>query len=82
MRDLRLNTRESENQDSVFTLRPLIDLVARIGWGQQRARERTKDASCDGHLVRPVDPAAVGKVVADLGSPWKATPEMPTIWIS
>jgi two-component system CheB/CheR fusion protein len=31
-----------------------ICLIALTGWGQEGDRERTRDAGCDDHLVKPV----------------------------
>jgi len=44
--------------------RPL--LVALTGWGQEEDRRRTEDAGFDAHLVKPVDEAALGKLLDDL----------------
>jgi CheY-like chemotaxis protein len=41
-----------------------MQLVALTGWGQEADRRRTKDAGFDEHLVKPVDPAALEKVLA------------------
>ena len=44
--------------------RPL--LVALTGWGQDEDRRRTEEAGFDAHLVKPVDEAALGKMLDDL----------------
>ncbi|HJZ91145.1 MAG TPA: hypothetical protein VKE40_09750 [Gemmataceae bacterium] len=41
-------------------------LIAVTGWGQESDREQSRDAGFDHHLVKPVDPAAVMKLVASL----------------
>ena len=39
-------------------------IVALTGWGQEEDRRRSKDAGFDGHLIKPVDYAALMKVLA------------------
>ncbi len=34
-----------------------IVIAALTGWGQERDRRESRDAGCDLHLVKPVDPA-------------------------
>ena len=41
-------------------------LVAMTGWGQEEDRRRTARAGFDGHLVKPVDYAAVASLLAAL----------------
>jgi PAS domain S-box-containing protein len=41
-------------------------VVALTGWGQPHARGASREAGFDHHLVKPVDPAALGKLLADL----------------
>jgi signal transduction histidine kinase/ActR/RegA family two-component response regulator len=43
-----------------------IFLVALTGWGQEEDRRRTHEAGFDKHLVKPVDPNELLRVVADL----------------
>jgi CheY-like chemotaxis protein/two-component sensor histidine kinase len=45
--------------------RPL--LVAVTGWGQDEDRRRTEEAGFDAHLVKPVDEAALVRLLDDLG---------------
>jgi CheY-like chemotaxis protein/two-component sensor histidine kinase len=52
--------REQQGQPS----RPL--LVALTGWGQDEDRRRSEEAGFDAHLVKPVDEAALGKLLDDL----------------
>jgi CheY-like chemotaxis protein len=40
-------------------------LVAMTGWGQDQDRRRSKEAGFGYHLVKPVDPAALEKLLAD-----------------
>ena len=41
-------------------------LVDPTGWGQDEDRERSKKSGFDAHLVKPVDEAALRKVLAEL----------------
>jgi PAS domain S-box-containing protein len=41
-------------------------LVALTGWGQQEDRQKSKAAGFDGHLVKPVDHAALMRLLAEL----------------
>jgi len=41
-------------------------LVALTGWGQDEDRRKSRDAGFDAHLVKPVDPAALMKLLAEL----------------
>ncbi|MGH8512784.1 MAG: response regulator, partial [Gammaproteobacteria bacterium] len=43
-------------------------LVALTGWGQDNDRQKSKEAGFDGHLVKPVDHAALTKLLAELGA--------------
>ncbi|WP_169796560.1 CheR family methyltransferase [Chondromyces crocatus] len=43
-------------------------LVAMTGWGQDEDRRRSKEAGFDHHLVKPVEPSLLWKIVADLAS--------------
>ena len=54
----RIRERKGENG------RPL--LVALTGWGQDEDRDRSKEAGFDAHLVKPVDEAALCKLLAGL----------------
>jgi CheY-like chemotaxis protein len=40
-----------------------IRIVALTGWGQERDRERTREAGMDGHLVKPVSPVELASVL-------------------
>jgi len=40
-------------------------LVALTGWGQHEDRERSREAGFDEHLVKPADPAALERLLAD-----------------
>jgi signal transduction histidine kinase len=43
-----------------------IVIVALTGWGQEEDRRRSKEAGFDGHLVKPVDYAALTNLLAEL----------------
>lgn len=38
-------------------------IIALTGWGQEQDRERSRDAGCDAHLVKPVDLDALEKLL-------------------
>jgi CheY-like chemotaxis protein len=40
-----------------------MSVVAVTGYGHEEARARSRDAGFDGHLVKPVDPAALADVL-------------------
>ena len=44
-------------------------LVALTGWGAEEDRRRSHEAGFDHHMVKPVDPAALEKLLAGLGPP-------------
>jgi len=50
--------REQQDQKS-------LKLVALTGWGQEEDRRRTKEAGFDAHLLKPIDLAALTKLLAD-----------------
>jgi len=41
-------------------------LVAVTGWGQDEDRQRSEDVGMDLHMVKPVEPAALDRVLAGL----------------
>jgi len=43
-----------------------IIIIAQTGWGQEEDRQRTHKAGFDHHLVKPVDPQALMKLLAGL----------------
>jgi PAS domain S-box-containing protein len=43
-------------------------LIAQTGWGQDDDRQRTEQAGFDGHLVKPVDPSALMRLLAALSA--------------
>jgi CheY-like chemotaxis protein len=40
-------------------------LIAVTGWGQQEDRRRSQDAGFDAHLVKPIDPAELEKLLSE-----------------
>ena len=42
-----------------------IVIIALTGWGQDTDRERSREAECDGHLVKPVDLSVLNKLLND-----------------
>ncbi|HKH46805.1 MAG TPA: PAS domain S-box protein [Thermoanaerobaculia bacterium] len=42
-------------------------IIALTGWGQEEDRARSKEAGCDGHLVKPVELADLEKLLAEPG---------------
>ena len=42
-----------------------ITLVALTGWGQEHDRQRTREAGFDGHLLKPIDPVVLEKLLAE-----------------
>ncbi len=44
-------------------------LVALTGWGQEEDRRRTAEAGFDHHLVKPVDPAELERLLGSLPTP-------------
>ncbi|HZN02528.1 MAG TPA: ATP-binding protein, partial [Candidatus Polarisedimenticolia bacterium] len=44
-------------------------LVALTGWGQEEDRRKSKDAGFDSHLVKPIEPGAMERLLAGLPRP-------------
>jgi CheY-like chemotaxis protein len=44
-----------------------MTIIALTGWGQDKDRERSREAGCDGHLVKPVDIADLERVLGEPG---------------
>jgi CheY-like chemotaxis protein len=42
-----------------------IVLAAVTGWGQEEDKRRSKEAGFDHHIVKPVDPGMLQKLLAD-----------------
>lgn len=45
-----------------------ITIVALTGWGQEDDRRRSQEAGFDTHLVKPVEPAALNRLVQELAA--------------
>ncbi len=43
-----------------------MTIIALTGWGQEGDRERSREAGCDGHLVKPVNLEDLQKLLAEL----------------
>ncbi len=43
-----------------------VAIIALTGWGQEGDRLRSREAGCDGHLVKPVDLADLEKLLTEL----------------
>jgi CheY-like chemotaxis protein len=43
--------------------------VALTGWGQEEDRRRSQEAGFDLHIVKPIEPAALQKLLARAESP-------------
>ena len=43
-----------------------VSIIALTGWGQEGDRERSREAGCDGHLVKPVNLADLQRKLAEL----------------
>jgi PAS domain S-box-containing protein len=43
-----------------------VRIIALTGWGQDGDRDRSREAGCDGHLVKPVNLADLEKLLVDL----------------
>jgi signal transduction histidine kinase len=46
-----------------------VTIIALTGWGQERDRRRTLEAGFDHHLVKPVEPQWLTKLIAEIPSP-------------
>ncbi|MCE9593791.1 MAG: CHASE3 domain-containing protein [Planctomycetes bacterium] len=46
-----------------------VMIVAMTGWGQAEDRRRSKEAGFDHHLVKPVDPVLLRKILLELDAP-------------
>jgi CheY-like chemotaxis protein len=43
-----------------------VTIIALTGWGQETDRNRSKDAGCDGHLVKPVSLSELERILKDV----------------
>jgi CheY-like chemotaxis protein len=61
----RLNGLEATRRIREQPWGKLMTVVALTGWGQEADRERSREAGCDGHLVKPVDLDELRKLLAN-----------------
>ncbi|MBA4017764.1 MAG: hybrid sensor histidine kinase/response regulator [Pirellula sp.] len=45
-----------------------VQLIALSGWGQEEDKRRSKEAGIDLHMVKPLDPLSLNKLLSDLQS--------------
>jgi signal transduction histidine kinase/ActR/RegA family two-component response regulator len=62
----RLNGYEACRQIREQAWATAVTMVAVTGWGQDEDRRRSKDAGFDLHLVKPLDPAVVERMMREL----------------
>jgi CheY-like chemotaxis protein len=43
-----------------------VTIIALTGWGQEDDKERSREAGCDGHLVKPVNLPDLEKLLEEL----------------
>jgi CheY-like chemotaxis protein len=43
-----------------------LTIIALTGWGQEGDRAKSKEAGCDGHLVKPVELSDLEKLLDEL----------------
>jgi CheY-like chemotaxis protein len=60
----RLNGYEAARRIREQSCDNCMSIVALTGWGQEEDKRRSKEAGFNAHLVKPVDPAALEKVLA------------------
>jgi CheY-like chemotaxis protein len=44
-------------------------MIALTGWGQEEDRRRTSDAGFDAHLIKPIDPVEVMRLIESRRQP-------------
>jgi CheY-like chemotaxis protein len=47
----------------------MLVLAALTGWGQDADRQKSQEAGFDYHFVKPIEPAALGKLLASVNGP-------------
>lgn len=62
----KLNGYETARKLRALSWGAALKLVALTGWGQDSDRVRSREAGFDRHLVKPVDPAALQKLLSAL----------------
>jgi two-component system CheB/CheR fusion protein len=43
-----------------------IIIIALTGWGQESDRRKSREAGCDEHIVKPVEPGQLDELIEDL----------------
>jgi DNA-binding response OmpR family regulator len=49
-----------------------VTIIALTGWGQEQDRRRTLEAGFDHHLVKPVEPQALARLISEVRLPHSA----------
>jgi PAS domain S-box-containing protein len=62
----RLNGLDATRRIREYPWGKSVAIIALTGWGQESDRERSRDAGCDGHLVKPVNLADLEKMLNDV----------------
>jgi len=63
----RLNGLDATKRIRQTTWGKNMTIIALTGWGQENDRQRSREAGCDGHLVKPLQLAELEKMLVDLG---------------
>jgi PAS domain S-box-containing protein len=72
----RLNGLDATRQIRQQSWGKAISIVALTGWGQENDREQSREAGCDGHLVKPVSLTDLQATLTSLGQlPGRQQPE-------
>ena len=61
----RLNGLDAARQIRQHPWAKPIKIIALTGWGQAADHQRSEDAGCDGHLVKPINPSELERLLAD-----------------
>ncbi|AMV17383.1 PAS domain-containing protein [Planctomyces sp. SH-PL14] len=64
----RLNGYETAKQIRLQAWGKSIVLVALTGWGQEEDRRKSSEAGFDSHMVKPVEPAALERLLASMAN--------------
>ena len=64
----RLNGYEAARRIRQQQRQKSLTLVALTGWGQEEDRRRSTEAGFDAHMIKPVDIAALTKLLAESGA--------------
>jgi CheY-like chemotaxis protein len=46
-----------------------VHIAAVTGWGQEEDRQKAREAGCDRHFTKPLDPAMLEDLLATIGQP-------------